>query len=224
MKSLCFIATLAIIASGAIAQDAPRGQGRGGNNPGGRGGAPTAEMIKEFDKDGDGKLSEDERTAMRTAFRERAEKARAEREKEFDKDGDGKLNDEERKAMMDANRERMEQFRKEREKEFDKDGDGKLNDEERAAMMAARPGRGGPGAPGGIPGAGFGAGFGARGPAPDSPQFQEMIKRFDKDGDGKLSDEERRAMRDARRAAPPAAPAAPAPAPAPAAPAAPAAN
>ena len=224
MKSLCFIATLAILTSGAIAQDAPRGPGRGG--PGGRG-APTADMLKEFDKDGDGKLNDEERQAMMNARRAQGEKMRAEREKEFDKDGDGKLNDEERKAMMDANRERMEQFRKEREKQFDKDGDGKLNDEERAAMMAARPGRGGPGGPGGI---------GANRPGPDSPQFQEMIKRFDKDGDGKLNDEERAAMREARRAAPPARPDRPAPvlapaptpvapAPAPAAPApAPAAN
>jgi len=31
-------------------------------------------------------------------------------------------------------------------------------------------------------------------------RFQEMLKRFDKDGDGKLSDEERAAAREAWRA------------------------
>ena len=49
-------------------------------------------MIKKFDKDGDGKLNEEERKA--------AEEARkAEMLKRFDKDGDGKISDEERKAM-----------------------------------------------------------------------------------------------------------------------------
>jgi Ca2+-binding EF-hand superfamily protein len=33
------------------------------------------------------------------------------------------------------------------------------------------------------------------------PQFQEMVKQFDKDGDGKLNDEERKAMREAHQKA-----------------------
>jgi hypothetical protein len=33
------------------------------------------------------------------------------------------------------------------------------------------------------------------------PQFQERMKQFDKDGDGKLNDEERKAMREAHRKA-----------------------
>jgi len=97
-----------------------------------------ADAIKEFDKDGDGKLNEEERKAMMAARMAMGENLRKQREKQFDKDGDGQLNDEERKAMMEANRARMEEFRKAREKKFDKDGDGKLNDEERKAMREER--------------------------------------------------------------------------------------
>jgi hypothetical protein len=80
-------------------------------------------------------------------------------------------------------------------KEFDKDGDGKLSPEEaRTAMMAIRqyvnPGEG----------------FGPRGQAEDRPGWgdrernrEEMLKRFDKDGDGKLSPEEMAAAREALR-------------------------
>ena len=53
-------------------------------------------MMKKYDKDGDGKLGEDERKAM-------MEDRKAEFIKKHDKDGDGKLSDEEkaeaRKAM-----------------------------------------------------------------------------------------------------------------------------
>lgn len=80
---------------------------------------PSVKVMEQFDKDGDGKLSTEERKAMR-------EEMRKEREKAFDKDGDGKLSETERAAMDAA--------RKEREKAFDKDGDGKLSLEERKAM------------------------------------------------------------------------------------------
>ena len=62
------------------------------------------EMLRHFDADGDGKLSEEEERAMREAmrdFRGRGGPMRFQREelvKQFDADGDGKLNDEERKA------------------------------------------------------------------------------------------------------------------------------
>lgn len=65
------------------------------------------DAIKEFDKDGDGKLNDEERKAMMEARRAQFEKVRAEREKEFDKDGDGKLNEAEHKAMMEARAKRM---------------------------------------------------------------------------------------------------------------------
>lgn len=71
-------------------------------------------IIKQFDKDGDGKLSESEKTAMKAAMEER--KARA------DTDGDGKISEAERKAI----REKMM-------KHLDTDGDGKISEAERKA-------------------------------------------------------------------------------------------
>ena len=51
-----------------------------------------AEMMKKFDKDGDGELSKEEREAARAGFR-------AKMVEKFDKDGDGELSAEERGAM-----------------------------------------------------------------------------------------------------------------------------
>lgn len=103
---------------GAVADAAPA-QGRlKGVRPQGRGdgkGIP-AEIIKRFDKDGDGKLSDTERAAARKAHEERGGRAgqpggaegklREEVLKRFDKDGDGKLNEEERTAAKKAREER----------------------------------------------------------------------------------------------------------------------
>jgi hypothetical protein len=86
-------------------------------------GPPPPEMLKEFDKDGDGKLSEEERKAMREAMKERHK----DKFKEFDKDGDGKLSEAEREAMKEARK-------AEWLKKYDTDGDGKLSEEERKAM------------------------------------------------------------------------------------------
>jgi Ca2+-binding EF-hand superfamily protein len=60
---------------------------------------------KPFDKDGDGKLNDEERKAMMEAMQKRRPNAGPqfqEMMKKFDKDGDGKLNEEERKAMREA--------------------------------------------------------------------------------------------------------------------------
>jgi Ca2+-binding EF-hand superfamily protein len=83
-------------------------------------------MLKEFDKDGDGKLNDDERTAMREAMRARFEEARKKEIAEFDKDKDGKLNEEERKAANEA----REAKRKALVEKYDADKDGKLSREE----------------------------------------------------------------------------------------------
>jgi Ca2+-binding EF-hand superfamily protein len=53
------------------------------------------EMIAKFDKDGDGKLNEEERKAAHAAMEK-------EMLAKFDKDGDGKLSDEEKKAAREA--------------------------------------------------------------------------------------------------------------------------
>jgi hypothetical protein len=80
--------------------------------------------------------------------------------------------------------------REEMLKQFDADGDGELSDEERRAMREQMRDRGGP--PfgmefrGGRPG---GRGFG--------PRFEQenLVEKFDSDGDGKLNEEERKTAR-----------------------------
>ncbi len=101
---------------------------------------PPAEVLAKFDKDGDGKLNEEEAKAAREAMQAR----RKEMEAKFDTDGDGKISEEERKAMMETRK-------KEIIAKFDKDGDGQLNDEEKKAARGSfgpRPGgQGGPRGP-----------------------------------------------------------------------------
>jgi hypothetical protein len=87
---------------------------------------------KKFDKDGDGRLSKEERKAMHEAHRK-------ELLEKFDKDGDGKLSDDELKAAQDARMAERENRRRAMLQKFDKDGDGKLSEEERAAMPKPPP-------------------------------------------------------------------------------------
>ncbi|MBL9138079.1 MAG: efflux RND transporter periplasmic adaptor subunit [Verrucomicrobiales bacterium] len=94
---------------GGNAEGAPGGtrQGRSGFNP--------EEMVKQFDKDGDGQLNDEERQAMRAAMGARFGQGgpggqgggrggfnREEMLKQYDKDGDGQLSEEERAAMRQA--------------------------------------------------------------------------------------------------------------------------
>lgn len=120
------------------------------------------EFIKRFDKNSDGQLDETERQAARAEARKRGQ-------------------------------ERRDQFRKEAKKRFDKDGDGQLSDAEKAEARAAgkefrhrlehralrrhlafKPARR----------------LGFHGPR-DPAARAELLKRFDKDGDGKLGGSER---------------------------------
>ena len=121
----------------------------------------------------------------------------------FDEDGDGKLNEEERRAAQEF----MNKMREKRGSEgrrgdrddhhkrllekFDEDGDGKLNEEERKAAQAAmkdrREGEGGPG-----------EGEGRRRKLPPEAR-KRIIEEFDKDGDGKLNEEERKAAQAAMK-------------------------
>jgi len=83
------------------------------------------EVIAKFDKDGDGKLNDDEKAeAKATHKKEMLEK--------FDADKDGKLNDDEKAAMR-------EEVKKKMLEKFDKDGDGKINEDERAEMRKTMP-------------------------------------------------------------------------------------
>ena len=115
----------------AAAQDENKRPGRQG---------PPPEVVKEFDKDGDGKLSDAERAEMRKVMETRMEERRKEMLEKFDTDKDGKLSPEEREKAREANRAEML-------KKFDKDGDGKLSEEERKDMPKPMRRPGGPRGP-----------------------------------------------------------------------------
>jgi len=100
----------------------PPGENGGPRRGGGgqRGGFDREAMMKQFDKDGDGQLSEEEQQAARESMRQRfggqggpgaqGGPPGFDREammKEFDKDGDGQLSDEERQTMRDTLRQRF---------------------------------------------------------------------------------------------------------------------
>lgn len=85
-----------------------------------------AEMLKKWDKDGDGKISPEEAKAMREAMQ-------AERLKKWDKNGDGKIDADEEKAM----REEMTAKRKALMEKYDENKDGKLDPAERKKAMDA---------------------------------------------------------------------------------------
>lgn len=151
----CAVALVSV--SVASAQEDAKKERRG---PGGRGGFNREEVLKKFDKDNDGKLSDDEKAEARKSMEEQFAKRREEMTKKFDKDGDGKLSDDEREALR-------KEFggrgpggrgrgpggpggpgREEFLKRFDKDGDGKLSEEERAAARKEFEGRRGGRRPG----------------------------------------------------------------------------
>ena len=83
------------------------------------------EVIAKFDKDGDGKLNDDEKAEAKAARKK-------EMLEKFDADKDGKLNDDEKAAMR-------EEVKKKMLEKFDKDGDGELNEDEKAEMLKTMP-------------------------------------------------------------------------------------
>ena len=139
------------------------------------------QLMKQFDKDGDGRLSEEERAEAMKALREKTADLAEMRKKfareiiaKFDRDGDGKLDENELVGFMEEQRKAFEsgmqrrgprrEFTPPKEilAKFDKDGDGKLSREERRSMFEeARKKR------------------------------EELFKKYDADGDGKLSDSEK---------------------------------
>jgi hypothetical protein len=155
MKTTPWITLGALIGSSLIvsAQETPK-------PPRGPQGPPPPELVKQFDKDSDGKLSEDERKSMREAMQAKMEERRKEILAKYDADGDGTLSEDEKaKAMAERKAEML--------KKFDTDGDGTLSKEERA-KMPKRPG--GPGGPGGKRGPGPGSRPGGPGTPPaDAP-------------------------------------------------------
>jgi len=131
--------------------------------------------------------------------------------KRFDADGDGKLSDSEKLAMQQAMAQNgwnfgmapggfpnADQFAK----QFDRNGDGKLDQmESMMAQQAFQKMMGHGGMRGGVRGGGGGSGFLPQPAMPVAPQGNDktsklnpLAKRFDKDGDGKLNDEEKAAL------------------------------
>ena len=132
----------------------------------------------------------------------------------FDTNKDGMLSEAEKAAAAEALKQKgmlpgsgivpgSEEFLK----KFDRNGDGKLSDAEKQAAQSAwqkmRAGGGsGPiagGNPGGLPVGQAGA---AASDAADKPakKINPLIKRYDKDGDGKLNEEEKAALQADRKA------------------------
>ncbi|MCX6903551.1 MAG: EF-hand domain-containing protein, partial [Verrucomicrobia bacterium] len=130
---------------------AAAGGDRKGDSSRKRGNFIPAEMLKQFDKDGDGKLDDTEREAMRAAMAARF--------------GGGPGGD------RTNSRPRLSQ--EELLKRFDKNGDGKLDEEELAALRGSlgggRVGQGkGPGRRGGSGDTDTGGGEAPRGGTPPS--------------------------------------------------------
>lgn len=161
----------------SFAADEKKPEGKPGAGRPGPGGPGREAMIKKFDKNGDGKLDKDELSAARAAMGDRKPAP----------GGDGKgpggpggrPSPEQMQALV---------------KKFDKNGDGKLDDAEKGAareeFMKLRGGKPGEGKPGeGKPGAGK--------PGEGGPGREAMMKRFDKNADGKLDDAEKAAAKEA---------------------------
>ncbi|MBM3835822.1 MAG: hypothetical protein FJ403_21650 [Verrucomicrobia bacterium] len=164
--------------------------------------AARTAVLKQHDKDADGKLNDAEREAMRRArsdqgFRmARSGRGRGEFPplppeivKKYDKDGDGRLNEEERRTAMEG----MQKQWMELQRKYDKNTNGRLDPEELETlqqdaaegkiedvprMMFGPPRRRGSG-PGGRPLA----------------NREELVRQMDKDRDGKLNEEELKAVR-----------------------------
>jgi hypothetical protein len=162
MKATTLIALSAMLGTCAFAQDAPKPEGQ---RPQRQQRQLPPEMLKQFDKDGDGKLNEEETKAMRTEMQAKMEERRKANLEKYDANKDGKLDEEETKKMR-------EDRQKEMLEKYDTDKDGKLSEEERAKIPANERWMGGAGGPGGRqpggrqPGQG---GRGGRGGAPGTP-------------------------------------------------------
>lgn len=183
MKKAILILTIAAAATFAWAQERP-GPGGPKKDEGlfaGMDPATRIQLMKQFDKDGDGRLNEEERAAAREAIKNKSADLEQLKKnhakdiiKKFDVDGDGKLDQEELSAFLDEQRKLFNKQRrsmgprrnfkpsKEMLAKFDKNGDGKIDDTERRAMFQEARAR-----------------------------REALIKKYDADGDGRLSDAER---------------------------------
>ena len=112
---------------------------REGRPEGERGGFNREEMMKRFDKDGDGELNEEERQAIREEFGNRRgrgdDQMRQLIMRRYDTNGDGELNEQEREAARPAFRAEFERIRA--FAVLDEDGSGDVNPIELAKALSA---------------------------------------------------------------------------------------
>jgi Ca2+-binding EF-hand superfamily protein len=115
------------------------------------------QLLKQFDKDGDGVLNKDEREAARSAVKEKKADLQEMRKrhakdviKRFDKDGDGKLSEDELTIFLEEQRKMFDKMRNKHQErmmrnipkdilaKYDKDGDGKQDAPPDGAVFDAR--------------------------------------------------------------------------------------
>lgn len=178
-KWITTIITAGLLGNGIVLaddKDKPSDRGPGQGHPDRE--EMRKRILEKFDKDGDGKLNEAEQAEAKEAGKKRAEEFFA----NIDKNGDGKISQDEAPEEMWNNLSKA-----------DKDGDGAVSKEELAAARAARGGQDGRGKPGG-PGDGAGKPNGPRDGTdkPNGPRDGRgnPVEKFDKNGDGKLSQDE----------------------------------
>ncbi len=92
----------------------------------------------QWDTDGDGKMSDQERKVYQQKWKEQAAQRQKEYLEKWDTNGDGKVDNDERKASYEEMRKQGEQRRREYMEKWDTDGDGKLSSDEQKAAQAAR--------------------------------------------------------------------------------------
>ncbi len=114
------------------------GDAKGKRGKGKHRGGPPKELLKKFDKDGDGKLNDAERADLKAAMEKRRGAADAKMLERFDTDKDGKMSDEERKAARAAMAKERKEIHTAMLAKFDKDGDGKLSKDERKGVKEWR--------------------------------------------------------------------------------------
>ena len=169
--TLCFV--LALGSSVALADDAAgKGKGKGHN--------PWQHILDKLDKDGDKAISKAEVEAAREAHKAQGEKHREELLKKFDKDGDGKLSDAEKEAMKAAAKEKAAEHAKKKE-EREKMNLLKGGKDKKSAKLDGKKGE--------------------KGKHHGHLDLAKHFAEIDKNGDGKITEEEFKAAVEAHRAA-----------------------
>jgi len=92
-------------------------------------------QVLAFDKDGDGKVSDEEKRQAMEAWAPVGQRMADSMKKRIDTDGDGKTSAEEQKAFQAKMEKGMARWFTKYEKAADADKSGKLNEAERAAMI-----------------------------------------------------------------------------------------